>query len=60
MLPITKESNHTIKNTDSIQQKKPQTNLNASELESAYGDRLRSRFRESFNLICLESGDKRA
>lgn len=36
------------------------TNLNASELESAYGDRLRSRFRESFNLICLESGDKRA
>tara|TARA_B100000678_G_scaffold198308_1_gene166455 strand:+ start:765 stop:1430 length:666 start_codon:yes stop_codon:yes gene_type:complete len=35
------------------------TNLNASELEAAYGNRLRSRLRESFNLLTLESNDKR-
>ena len=36
------------------------TNLNATELEAAYGNRIRSRFRESFNLLTLEGGDKRA
>ena len=37
------------------------TNLNASEIESAYGGRVRSRLREMFNLISFpkEAGDKR-
>lgn len=32
------------------------TNLNAEELERLYGDRLRSRMREMFNLIAFPSG----
>ena len=37
------------------------TNLSASELEGLYGNRLRSRMREMFNLVSFdrESGDKR-
>lgn len=35
------------------------TNLNASELERAYGNRVRSRLRESFNLVSLPGPDKR-
>lgn len=37
------------------------TNLSASELEQAYGNRIRSRFREMFNLIAwrADAGDKR-
>ena len=38
------------------------TNLNAEELERLYGDRVRSRLREMFNLICFppEAKDRRA
>jgi len=38
------------------------TNLSASELESIYGNRIRSRMREMFNLIAFErdAKDKRA
>lgn len=38
------------------------TNLNAQELEDRYGNRVRSRMREMFNLIAFENGtsDKRA
>ena len=38
------------------------TNLNAEELEHLYGDRVRSRLREMFNLICFppEAKDRRA
>ena len=35
------------------------TNLSASEIETLYGNRLRSRLREMFNLIPLSSKDKR-
>lgn len=37
------------------------TNLSASEIENAYGNRVRSRMREMFNLIAYEKGidDKR-
>ena len=37
------------------------TNLSATEIESSYGNRLRSRMREQFNLIAFENGvsDKR-
>ena len=37
------------------------TNLSASEIESVYGNRLRSRLREMINLIAFEKGidDKR-
>lgn len=37
------------------------TNLNAEELERLYGDRVRSRLREMFNLICFppEAKDRR-
>jgi DNA replication protein DnaC len=37
------------------------TNLSASEIESVYGNRVRSRMREMFNLIGFERGigDKR-
>ena len=37
------------------------TNLSASELESIYGNRIRSRMREMFNLVAFErdSKDKR-
>jgi DNA replication protein DnaC len=37
------------------------TNLTATELEGLYGNRLRSRMREMFNLISFDrhSGDKR-
>lgn len=37
------------------------TNLNAQELENRYGNRVRSRMRELFNLIAFdkESSDKR-
>lgn len=34
------------------------TNLSASELESYYGNRVRSRMREMFNLIAFDSGAK--
>lgn len=34
------------------------TNLSASELESMYGSRLRSRMREMFNLVTFEKGAK--
>jgi len=34
------------------------TNLSASELESFYGNRVRSRMREMFNLIAFDSGAK--
>jgi DNA replication protein DnaC len=30
------------------------TNLSASEIENAYGSRVRSRMREMFNLIAIE------
>jgi len=38
------------------------TNLSASELESVYGNRLRSRMREMFNLVAFDKGslDKRS
>ena len=38
------------------------TNLNAEELEQLYGDRVRSRLREMFNLVCFppEAKDRRA
>jgi len=38
------------------------TNLSASELESKYGNRLRSRMREMFNLVAFDknSRDKRS
>ena len=37
------------------------TNLNAEELEQLYGDRVRSRLREMFNLVCFppEAKDRR-
>jgi len=35
------------------------TNLGASELENLYGNRIRSRLREMFNLLPLNSTDKR-
>ncbi len=35
------------------------TNLSASEIEGIYGNRVRSRLRETFNLVNLVSGDKR-
>lgn len=35
------------------------TNLSATEIESLYGNRLRSRLREMFNLISINSSDKR-
>jgi len=35
------------------------TNLSASEIESLYGNRLRSRLREMFNLVSINSPDKR-
>lgn len=35
------------------------TNLSASELESIYGNRIRSRMRESFNLVTMTGPDKR-
>ena len=37
------------------------TNLSASELEERYGNRVRSRMREMFNLVAVDknSGDKR-
>jgi hypothetical protein len=37
------------------------TNLSASEIESSYGNRIRSRMRELFNLIAFENtvNDKR-
>lgn len=37
------------------------TNLSASELEACYGDRVRSRMRQMFNLIAFdrETKDKR-
>ena len=37
------------------------TNLSASELEAAYGSRLRSRMREMFNLVAFDANtsDKR-
>lgn len=34
------------------------TNLSASELESVYGSRVRSRMREIFNLVAFERGAK--
>ncbi len=34
------------------------TNLSASELEEYYGNRVRSRMREMFNLISFESSAK--
>ena len=34
------------------------TNLSASELESYYGNRVRSRMREMFNLIAFDSAAK--
>jgi hypothetical protein len=38
------------------------TNLNAQELEERYGNRVRSRLRELFNLIAFDKGsaDKRS
>jgi hypothetical protein len=38
-----------------------QTNLSASEIENAYGNRVRSRMRELFNLIAFDAvvSDKR-
>lgn len=35
------------------------TNLSASELERIYGNRIRSRMRESFNLVTMTGPDKR-
>lgn len=35
------------------------TNLSATEIEQAYGNRLRSRMREMFNLVFILSSDKR-
>lgn len=35
------------------------TNLSANEIEQAYGNRLRSRMREMFNLVYILSSDKR-
>ena len=37
------------------------TNLSATELEAAYGNRVRSRMRQMFNLIAFDAGtvDKR-
>lgn len=35
------------------------TNLSATEIESLYGNRIRSRLREMFNLISIHSSDKR-
>ncbi|WP_421498018.1 ATPase [Flavobacterium columnare] len=34
------------------------TNLSASEIESFYGNRLRSRMREMFNLVCFDNSSK--
>ena len=34
------------------------TNLNAQELEERYGNRVRSRMRQMFNLISFDSGSK--
>ncbi|WP_245842888.1 ATPase [Pontibacter ummariensis] len=34
------------------------TNLTSSEIEKAYGSRVRSRMREMFNLICFDKGTK--
>jgi len=34
------------------------SNLSASELEEYYGNRVRSRMREMFNLIAFDSGAK--
>ncbi|WP_322348420.1 hypothetical protein [Marivirga arenosa] len=36
------------------------TNLIPTELENLYGNRVRSRMREMFNLIAFHSTDKRA
>ena len=35
------------------------TNLSASEIEEIYGNRLRSRMRQMFNLVVFSGGDKR-
>ena len=35
------------------------TNLDATMLQEKYGERLYSRFREMFNLIILQGGDRR-
>lgn len=34
------------------------TNLSASEIEKAYGNRVRSRLRQMFNLIAFDSNTK--
>ncbi len=34
------------------------TNLNAQELEDRYGNRVRSRMRELFNLVAFDKGRK--
>ncbi|NEW80482.1 MAG: ATPase, partial [Gelidibacter sp.] len=35
------------------------TNLNAEELETRYGSRVRSRLREMLNVVAFDSKDKR-
>lgn len=36
------------------------TNLSANEIETEYGNRIRSRLREMFNLMAIKSSDKRS